>query len=162
MGAFRQGANGIQDGRREAQEGHYLTDAGAGEAFAAGDGGLTFDLAIVKLALPPSGEAQELGCAGSATLLGRLVLLLLLFPALRAGRRKGQELARGHLTLDPADVILLEDAPGAKTDLDGLLHVLDLSGLWLAVYVSNAEVDLELCQVGAASSTVTFGEPTLL
>jgi len=55
----------------EAQERHDLADPGAGETFAAGDGGLAFDLAGVKLALPSLGEAQEPGGAGGPRVLRR-------------------------------------------------------------------------------------------
>ncbi len=44
--------------RREAEEGHDLAHAGAGEAFAAGDFSLALDLACIELALPFLGEPQ--------------------------------------------------------------------------------------------------------
>jgi len=53
------------DARREAEKGHDLADAGAGDAFAAGDGGLALDLAPVELASPFLGKAQEPGGAGA-------------------------------------------------------------------------------------------------
>ena len=58
-------------GTRKAQEGHDLREAGSGEAFAAGDGGMGLDLACVELALPFLGEPQELGGAGATALLRR-------------------------------------------------------------------------------------------
>jgi len=61
---------------REAQEAHDLADAGAGDAFAAADGGLAFDLASIELALPFTGAALDwrgfLGGFGSAALRRRL------------------------------------------------------------------------------------------
>ncbi len=55
------GEDAVLDGRGEVEKGHDLADSGAGEALAAGDGGLVFNLAGVELALPFLGLAQVLG-----------------------------------------------------------------------------------------------------
>ena len=90
-------------------------------------------------------------------LLGRLVLLPLLFSALAPGRGEGRELVRRYLTLDSADVAFLKGAFGAKADLDGLLYVLALTGLWLGIHVSDAEVDLGSARLARRRALLRLG-----
>ena len=79
-------ANRPREAALATAEGHDLADAGAGEVFAAGDGGLAFDLASVELALPFLGEAQELRSAGGAALLWQSVPLRLALQSAVPGR----------------------------------------------------------------------------
>jgi len=152
----------LLDFRCKPQEGHDLADAGAGDAFAACDGCLAFDLAGVELALPFLGEAQELSAAGTMALLGQLRLRGLALPSGAPARSVGHQLAGGHLTRDPADVAPLEGGLRAECDLDRLVGITALVAVLGVLQAYGAEDDLRRWGAGAFSRTVTFGEPTLL
>lgn len=150
---IRQGQNVPLDVGGKAEQAHDLGYPSAGDALPAGDVGLVGRLAGVELGPPVHGLAEKLGHAWRPGLPWR-PRPPGAAPALGDG---GDHLGGWHLSLQGADVAVLEGALGAEGDLDGLVKIGRRNPAGWRGYVDDAEVDLGLGQVLAASNTVTLG-----
>jgi len=134
VGMLVKAKNALLDAGGEAQEHEHLRYAGTGDAFAASESGLALDFAGIELPLPLDGLAEGLD----------------------HGRRPGRLELRGHsdgggkavdggfawqLSLEVADVPVLERAPWPQGDVDSLGVFCEGVPAVLRRNVYDAEVD---------------------